>query len=162
MSRHDLLVGLDIISRHPDWSYFVGPRDVNLVIAAELTLNLKLPLLYREFVERLGAGSFGALEIYGLIESNFHNSRVPDAVWATLKQRQQFRLLSKYIVIGIGQDDEYLVCVDCGENNNGAIVGVPLGKEDCDGHAVCLCSDFGGYFREKIEFELNDLKFGPN
>ena len=51
-------------------------------------LGLEFPPSYRRFVLDFGAGSFGASEVYGVIDSNFENSSVPDAVWCTLDVRE--------------------------------------------------------------------------
>jgi hypothetical protein len=93
---------LSLIEQHPDRSYFRGPRDENVVGAAEDRLGLRFPDAYRRFVLRMGAGSFGAAEFYGVIDSDF-SGPVPDGVWVTLESRKGPSALPTSMVV-IGQD----------------------------------------------------------
>ncbi len=45
-------------------------------------------LIYKPFdyLKTFGAGNFGAQEIYGIINADFENSSVPDAIWYTLTE----------------------------------------------------------------------------
>ncbi len=95
----ELREALELIHRHGERSHFVGRRDEHLVLAAEERLGITFPVAYRRFVLRLGAGSFGAAEFYGLIDTDF--SGLPDAVWVTLQSREEpSRLPSTMVVVG--------------------------------------------------------------
>ena len=69
---------LERCTLHPSAS-FTGPREESIVAAAEEALGHSLPSAYRTFVLRLGAGSIGSSEVYGVIGESF-DGPVPDAV----------------------------------------------------------------------------------
>jgi len=71
---------------------FLGTKPEALVSAAEKAIGFTLPNTYHRFLLELGAGSFGAAEIYGICHADFVNSGIPDAVWCTL-QRQSHGML---------------------------------------------------------------------
>ncbi|MBW3547367.1 MAG: SMI1/KNR4 family protein [Actinobacteria bacterium] len=60
------------------------------------------PLLHRTFVLRFGAGSMGAHEFYGVINTPFSGG-VPDGVWSTLSDRAGPSQLPR-TMIAIGDD----------------------------------------------------------
>jgi len=88
-------------------SDFVGPRDVALIDLAEQTLDLTFPPTYREFLLRLGCGDCLGQEFYGLIDDDFENSSVPDAIWLTLNERNESSLPHALILVGSTGDGGY-------------------------------------------------------
>jgi len=87
-----------LCQRHPS-AHFAGPRP-ELVPSAESALGVALPPSYRRFVERLGAGSIGPFEVYGLTSEPF-DGPIPDAVWAKLTSRRgPSQLPASMVVIG--------------------------------------------------------------
>ena len=60
--------------------------------AAESALGVALPPTYRTFLGRLGTGSFGGEELYGIVCEDPPGTGVPDAVWITLRGRTDFRV----------------------------------------------------------------------
>lgn len=103
-----------ICERH-DGACFAGPR-AELVVSAETALGFSLPPSYRVFVGRLGAGSIGGFEIYGLIREPF-SGVIPDAVGYTLRERDApSNLPNSMIVIGSdGMGGDYVLDVSKGE-----------------------------------------------
>lgn len=89
-----------IIKQHETLAYFVGAQPAELIERAEDALGCKFPLDYLEFVSRLGAGTFGSFEIYGLINSDFEHSAVPNAIWLTLDERRESKLPHNLLIIG--------------------------------------------------------------
>jgi hypothetical protein len=87
MSMADLQDALALLREHEDEGDFVGPRE-ELVPAAEKALGLGLPPTYRAFVSAFGAGDIAGLEIYGIVDEDFENSSIPDAIWLTLDERE--------------------------------------------------------------------------
>jgi hypothetical protein len=63
MSGSDLAAAFELVARHPEMAWFAGPRPPALIEAAEGALGCGLPADHREFLLRLGAGSFGAFAI---------------------------------------------------------------------------------------------------
>jgi antitoxin YobK len=97
-----------LCQRHPS-AHFAGPRPES-VPSAESALGVALPPSYRRFVERLGAGSIGPFEVYGLTSEPF-DGPIPDAVWATLTSRRgPSQLPASMVVIGDdGMGGEYVL-----------------------------------------------------
>jgi hypothetical protein len=93
MSADIVASAIATMAQHPDECWFAGPRDHDVVLAAEAALGLKFPEAYRLFATQLGAGSFGAQEILGVISDDFANSGIPDCVWKTLKDREELNRL---------------------------------------------------------------------
>lgn len=87
-----------MVSENPDEADFEGPREF-LIGPAEEALGLSFPPSYRRFVGALGAGSIAGIELYGLINSDFENSGVPDVVWMTRRARREWGLPDTAIVI---------------------------------------------------------------
>ena len=96
-------------------AFFAGPRG-ELIDAAETELGFAFPPSYRLFVDRLGAGSIGAFEVYGLTRAPF-SGPIPDAVWVTLRDRRgPSRLPDTLIVIGSdGMGGDYVLDVSKGD-----------------------------------------------
>lgn len=69
---------------------FIGGQTNELIKLAEEELGMKFTGLYLDYLQTFGAGNFGAQEIYGIINDNFENSSVPDAIWYTLTERNEF------------------------------------------------------------------------
>ncbi|KAF0804037.1 cell wall assembly/cell proliferation coordinating protein, KNR4-like protein [Alcanivorax xiamenensis] len=69
-----------LIQKNPDVGTFVGPPEERLIELAEKALGQVFPPSYRRFTLELGAGNFGAVEIYGVIDDDFENSSIPDGV----------------------------------------------------------------------------------
>lgn len=82
---------------------FVGPREERLLIRAEAALGGTLPPSYREFASALGAGNYGSVEVYGLIEESF-GGPVPDAVWVTLEERKIGSIPENAFIVGDSGD----------------------------------------------------------
>jgi hypothetical protein len=83
---------------------FAGPRDPALVAAAEAAIGSRFPPTYREFVTRYGAGGFGAFEIDGVIDANFHKSSVPNGIWETLDERRTAYLPNDLLIVAFADD----------------------------------------------------------
>lgn len=71
---------------------FVGERTDELINKAENVLGFSFSKIYRDFVKKFGAGNFGSQEVYGVIDDDFENSTVPDAIWFTLTEREDSKL----------------------------------------------------------------------
>jgi hypothetical protein len=103
----DYLQARELIQKSNKGS-FVGPRDESLVQEAERALNIIFPPSYRQFLLDFGCGDINGNEIYGIIDSNFDNSTIPNGIWLTLHERKVSKLPSNLILIAQGYDG-YLV-----------------------------------------------------
>jgi hypothetical protein len=138
-----------------DLADFVGERPDALVTAAEDALGLRFPPAYRQFVSRLGAGSFGSFEVYGVISEPF-DGPVPDAVWATLGERAEpSNLPPSMIVIGVdGMGGTYVLDI-----SKGAQPPVEVwngGRSVADDELEIIAPSFGEFLLEAVEDELAD------
>lgn len=99
MSMADYEEALALIQEHRDDADFAGPRDDQLIGAAEAALGLTFPPTYHRFVRELGAGGIGSEEVYGIIDNNFIQSSVPNGVWLTLRVRSRSKLPNAMIIV---------------------------------------------------------------
>lgn len=89
---------------------FEGPQPESLICEAEKELGIVFPESYRCFLLTLGCGDIYGFEIYGIINNDFKNSSIPDAIWFTKNQRESINLCHEYIIIGeIGDGSLYAI-----------------------------------------------------
>src|SRR5262245_51085915 len=91
--------------------HFEGPKPEWLVAKAEAALGLVFPPSYRQFLLDLGCGNVAGFEVYGLVDDDFTNSAVPDAVWLTLEERRVAGLDPRFVIIGALGDGSF-DCLD--------------------------------------------------
>lgn len=155
MSMADLNRALELINGHPELAEFAGPRDLALLTLAEEVLGGKFPPTYRAFVESLGAGNFGAFEVYGVIDSDFDHSTVPDAVAVTLKDRSDNKLPDRYLVIGsTGYGPEY--CIELSDNGESPVFVFKSGPPSIRQRIEDVARDFGEFLLAGVMEELSD------
>jgi hypothetical protein len=153
MSMKDLERALALVAAHPDQASFTGPRSEIVVRSAEKALGFKLPPTYRRFVSELGAGSFGAAEIYGVIDIDFERSSVPDAIWATLRAREENDLPADLVVVG--QEDDVVTCLQIKpEAAEGPVLEINAGEDPDRVGTHVRAGDFGAYLLSRVEEEL--------
>ena len=155
MGLKDYEEAAGLMKEHPEMRSFVGPRDESLVRAAEETLGVELPATYRRFLLDYGAGSFGASEIYGVINDDFENSSVPDAVWRTLVERDEGELPDNLVVIyedGAGA----AFCLDCADAPHGEspVVAFYVGFPPSQQPEEIIAEDFGAFLLQRVRREL--------
>jgi hypothetical protein len=141
----------ELIASHPDLGDFAGPRDEELVRAAEQALGVEFPPSYRRFLRDYGAGSFGGQEIYGVIDADFENSGVPDAVWNTFSLRDDGDIPPDLVAIYATGDGEQL-CVQSGSSETPIHSIWPGSGDDPE----VAAPDFGIWFKEIVEGEIED------
>ena len=117
MSLKNYQQAAQIINTDKDRSDFVGLRTDKLILRAEEATGFKFTGMYRDFLKNYGAGNFGGGEIYGIIDDNFEDSGIPDAVWITLTERRKINLPANLLIIyDIGTGEYH--CLDFGKLNN--------------------------------------------
>ena len=132
---------------------FAGPRPEALVARAEAALGLRFPPSYRQFLLDLGAGDVGGFEVYGIIDDDFADARVPDAIALTLDARRS-GLDRRYVLIGTLGDGSH-DCLDTGHPDvSGEAPVVQLSAEYED--PVTLADSFGEYLLVEVEDALSD------
>lgn len=120
----DLESALALIAAPPETASFEGPRPKMLVRAAERALGFPLPPTYRRFCAELGAGNIGIGRMPGVIDADFERSSVPDAIWATLRAREDGDLPLNIVVLG--DEDGELTCPASARGGGGGPGGAPL------------------------------------
>lgn len=146
----------NIILKNEELHDFVGGRSQRLILNAERKLNLIFSPFYLDFLQTFGAGSFGAEEIYGIINDDFENSSVPDAIWYTLTERQESNLPKSLLVLydsGIGD----LFCFDFRDLNDDKeprivtfIPGVELKYQNYE----VIADNFGDFLLDLVKQEI--------
>lgn len=149
MSMADLQEALRIVAANPSRGSFAGPRDSALVVSAERALGGRLPPTYREFVTKLGAGNFGAFEIYGVINDEFEDSVVPNGVWLTLSERHENGFPNELMIIGSTGDGNYY-CIELGEGDESPVTIYQLGLPADRQLRERVAHDFGEFLLEGI------------
>lgn len=149
MSTEKLKKALALIQLHEEEADFEGVTQAE-ILRAELALGLVFPESYKIFLEQCGAGSFGGFEIYGIIAGNFEGEGIPNGVWYTLEERK--RGLPENLIALTSDGMGGIDCLQVGhDGSNSGVVSFRNGQIDCK-----LTDDFGTYFFEHIEEEVED------
>jgi hypothetical protein len=156
MSQRDYDAAKHIIDEHTSEAHFVGPRQPEIVDAAEATLGLRFPPTYRQFVSEFGAGSLHGHETYGVIDQDWE-ATVPDGVGLTLRDRENFQLPPAFIVIGDSDDgDRYVLDTSQTDADGEAPVlrWMPGVRPDEAGPPERLADSFGSFLLEELRFAV--------
>jgi hypothetical protein len=156
MSIENYKKAVELMKQNKDKCHFIGIRPDNLIELAETKLNLSFIGLYTDFLKNFGAGNFASQEIYGIIDDDFVNSSVPDAIWYTITEREEINLPNSLIVIydtGMGE----LYCIDfnrVSKFGEPTIVSyIPGIDNDMQKYEV-VANDFGDLLYELVEGQL--------
>jgi antitoxin YobK len=153
MSADIVASAIATMAQHPDECWFAGPRDHDVVLAAEAALGLKFPEAYRLFATQLGAGSFGAQEILGVISDDFANSGIPDCVWKTLKDREELNLPRSMIVIYFDGGIDFFV-LDTAESEDPSVRVWRPGISSAGDDLETIALSFGQFLFDIVKSEL--------
>jgi cell wall assembly regulator SMI1 len=125
---------------------FEGPKDESLIKKAEQKLGVKFPPTYRRFLASHGCGDVEGLEIYGVIKDDFDNSGIPDAIWITLKERQDSKIDANLVLISA--------------DGTGSYFAINTAVCDSDGESPVVLWEPGFGVREKIADSFGVYFFG--
>lgn len=132
----------------------LGPRPEELVAKAEKELGLHFASQYRDFLLRFGTAHIGYHEIYGVIDDDFENSSVPDAIWYTLVERHKGDVrLPSHLVIISDTGDGGLLCLDFKRLTNDSeptVVHYEPGLADKSQTYEVVAADFGDFLLDCI------------
>lgn len=145
-----------IIHDNEDLADFIGGRSNELIKLAEEKLGVKFTGLYLDYLQTLGVGNFGAQEIYGIINDNFENSSVPDAIWYTLTERKEINLPNNLLVIYDTGSDE-LFCLDFNqldEKGEPKVVSFVPGIDLESQSYEVIANDFGDFLLDLVMQEV--------
>ncbi|MBO2946235.1 SMI1/KNR4 family protein [Paenibacillus sp. F411] len=156
MSVENYQKAKEIILSEEEIADFVGGHTDELISLAEEKLGLKFTGLYLDYLKAFGAGNFGAQEIYGIINADFENSSVPDAIWYTLTERREINLPNNLLVIYDTGSDE-IFCLDFNQlDDNGEpkvvsfVPGVDLESQTYE----IIANDFGDFLLDLVKLEV--------
>lgn len=145
-----------IIHDNEDLADFIGGRSNELIKLAEEKLGVKFTGLYLDYLQTFGVGNFGAQEIYGIINDNFENSSVPDAIWYTLTERKEINLPNNLLVIYDTGSDE-LFCLDFNqldEKGEPKVVSFVPGIDLENQSYEVIANDFGDFLLDLVMQEV--------
>lgn len=154
MSIDNVKKAISLINQHQDSADFEGTKEDGLITLAEKTLGIKFPDSYRFFLEKLGCGDIAGQEFYGIIKADFINSGIPDAIWLTMKERQESNLPNNYVVINSTGDGDYVV-LDCGNDEKNKVFLWMPGIKNQQAAFKPYYDDFGDFFFDQISTALN-------
>lgn len=125
---------------------FEGPKNECLVKKAQHALGIKFPPTYKQFLMELGCGDIEGFEFYGVINSDFENAGVPDAIWLTLSERKE-GLPEDLVIVGSSGYGTYFA-IDTSRRSDTGECPVIEYMKDCERRFIA--NDFG-------EFLLNEI-----
>ncbi|RJX41644.1 SMI1/KNR4 family protein [Paenibacillus pinisoli] len=158
MSLENYNKALELMSKNKTICYFAGARTEELICLAEEAIGYEFSPIYRNFIKKFGAGNFGSQEIYGVIDEDFENSSVPDAIWYTLMEREEINLPDNLLVI-YDSGGEELFCLDfsnVNEENEPPIVSFIAGQSLSTQKNETVASDFGDFLLCLVKKEIED------
>lgn len=146
-----------IVKLHNGLDGFVGNiSDVNIGKAEE-ELGVSFPKSYKQFLRDFGAGNFGAEEIYGVLNGDFDNSGIPDAIWFTKKQRREMALASNLVIIYFTGGSDYF-CLDVNQMNDEGecpVVACAVGFATMGEKLEIIAENFSDFFLELVKREVS-------
>jgi len=154
MSIDNVIKAISIINQHQDAADFEGVKEESLIDLAEKALSVEFSDSYRFFLKNLGCGDIAGQEFYGVIKADFNNSGIPDAVWVTIKERQEADLPANYVIISATGDGDYVV-LDCAKNKGNKIFLWTPGIKDQQTAFQPYYDDFGDFFYNQIVTALS-------
>lgn len=135
-----------MILGQPESAFFSGGKPPALVSRAEKALGVEFPPTYRRFLLEFGAGSFRSAEFFGVVDEDWDESSVPDAIWYTLDERRLAGLPHNLIVVGeVGTGELYVIDVTKPE---GPVFVVGLERK---GQLEPVAADFGDFFLDRVQ-----------
>lgn len=154
MSMNDLHKAIRLVKKKGSGD-FEGSKPLTLVQSAEKRLGAKFPPTYREFLLRLGCGDIGGREFYGIINENFDNSSIPNAIWLTLDERKISNLDPKLILISDSLEGYY--ALDTSHiNESGECPVVDWIPNVPKTELEIVAPDFGKFFLDLIQEVMQD------
>jgi hypothetical protein len=153
MSIESLHEAFRIIDSHHEKAFFAGARPEHLVRAAELRLGVIFPPTYREFLLRLGAGSFGGSEFYGVIDGNFEESEVPNGVWLTLTERREVGMSGDLVIVGSTGDGGFY-CLEAGREKESPVIVFQPGVVSHPRCGETVAADFGDFLLMHVRAQM--------
>lgn len=155
MSMTDLEQAIQLIDGMAS-ADFHGPKAEVLVVQAEQALGLTFPPTYRQFLRSVGCGAVSSNEFFGIVDGDFENSSVPDAIWLTLRHQRMSRLPRSLILVSETGDGGYYAIdrSQVASNGESPVVEWWPGMPDASGNGRVVAEDFGSFFLQRVRSAL--------
>jgi len=123
---------------------------------AEVFLSVLFPKSYKVFLKDFGYATFLGLRIYGIIDNNFINSSIPDAIWLNTSNRKDFNQPTHIITISdIGDGSYYALDLSqMNDDNECPVVIWPIGGYEMTPVLEIVAPDFGTWFLDEIKEQV--------
>lgn len=145
MNNKDLEIAFTLIDENGTGD-FEGEKKLELIKKAEHELSLAFPSSYKQFLSKLGCGDIEGLEFYGIIDEDFKNSAIPNAVWLTLEERKNG--LPQYLIIVYSLGDGSFYAIDTRETNKEG--ENPIVHYSIDGKIKKVKENYGSFFLHEL------------
>lgn len=145
-----------IIKKNKDLADFEGKKSAELIAKAEAAVGLKFTGSYLDYLQTFGAGNFGSEEVFGIIDEDFEDSSVPDAIWYTLNLRKDINLPANFLAIYDTGSDE-VFCLDFNDmdaEGEPKVVALDPAYALSNQTLEVIADDFGNFLLDLIEEEL--------
>jgi hypothetical protein len=103
---------LDVLERNSDSTHLVGPASDSTIELVEARLGVILPPSYKTFLARVGGGSIGGYDIYGVMP-DAEAPGSPNVIWGTETARASFGLPHQFVPL-VEFDDSSALALDTG------------------------------------------------
>jgi hypothetical protein len=141
----------EIIRRNPSKSFFAGAKSLSLLEKMEEVIGYPFPPTYRAFLAEFGAGNFGAMEFFGVIDEDVEDSSVPDGVWYTLTERREVHLPEYLFVVGeTGTGELYCLRLEKSYTEDAPVIIVNPGADPAHQEGELVASDFGSFLLDRV------------
>lgn len=152
MNNTNIIKAFKLIENNIELSDFIGSINSELILKAEEILNLKFPYSYKQFLSKYGAGDINGFEIYGIIDSDFINSSIPDAIWCTLDERKNGLPSNLIVIASLGDGNYYVINTNVIENSES-----PIYIYTISGELEFIYEDFSIFLLSEIKKILGDI-----
>ena len=156
MSVQNLKQAFKLIEDNLDKGYIVGPIEEKLIFKAEQILNIKFPPSYRYFLKNYSCSGFNGLEIGGIINENFENHGIRDAVGITIDGINSKEIPSHFFYISDTGDGFYYYLDSSHVNEEGEYPVVIWAYGMDENKKEKVAEDFGEFLLEQVQQALRD------
>jgi hypothetical protein len=158
MKDKNLLQAFALIDEWPNLQRFSGNQTKAAIQKAQDLLDIAFPPSYRAFLERYGAGGFGSLDLYGIVDERLVSEEIPNGIWLTLNERITSKLPSSLLIITKGDDDDTYVCLQCVKDTDVEVPVIaydPLGMDSL-AESYRLAKTFGSFLLRMVQMVIDE------
>ena len=161
MSINDLEKGIKILIQNQNIiTSKLKVINEEIIEKAEKYLDIVFPKTYQKFIKTYGYISLGGQEIYGVLNDEFINSGIPNAIWLTYNNRKDFNFPHHLIPIyDVGEGTTY--CLDTSQINAEGecpVVAWPIDGYEATPVLEIVAEDFGKFFLDMVQQEVDYKK----